>query len=832
MREEIHIKSPEKIPEKEEIEPKDVFGQEIDEVKRKIRENRELDSTEGEGFLSSLLKADTLEDFSKKKPESFKETLNALKDADPKVQTEIWKEELKTNDKELARDYINYYNLSQVAKLEELNPSPELKKFADKIISSNHLLDFETLKELTYLKPNAEQMKILERMAEMSINSRFPEEFSRALVIGLIRSAGLAGFPLDKDPEPFNIFLDEDKFQESKKNLREIEKKLEERGIGLESDFLFSAEFSKQKEEILWGIGSIEQILEDYKLPKYIGSSFLNFLALPIEVKKTILSDDFKKKVKDLNLEVKFSDLGSICEKKDDISKKEKAIKKIISDLKIEKIGWFDFENILLLSKGILNKISKRDFSSLTPEVREKITKPSPVYKEIASKFIENIRKTRGNYQARTFPPELLKYISSSLVFSYLALEKPGEKILAKLKEKNPEIHKKILQKDFHLEDIIPGKKATKRLVEKGNLEYLAAAQVLEIPLDLYGVIAKDLEGIKSGVDEKAEEIIEDYSQNKEEYLPYISSLLGYGARYKEAVNKILKLNGDKLWKHKFDHLPNDLKAIIDGIKDIKLPIEREIEKEDVSIYLKNLEEHLQFEKFSTAKVRIGLMNEEKIRNRAEGLINKAERVIALLKIKEIPEKKDIDNLLSNKAIFEDLGLGLTLGSIRETFQNLTKKEKGEVFLKSVEIMKEPAESLAGMDMKPSCMGAGGEWDFGALTAAQSLILILAPKDIFGKPAGESLLIPVKDEAERWRFELKDTYGAGGDYVKKFAKELEKNLREKNKDYYQGVEEIITTKILEGTLPKSKKLPGLENLKFYRDGKGEVELEEVELKSK
>lgn len=812
--------------EKKEISLKDVFWhQDIKEISTKIRENRRLDPAEREVFLSSLVKKAELENFSKKKPESFKETLTRLKEADPKVQIEIWKEELKTEDEKLVRDYINLHNLSQVAKLEELNPPPELKKFADKVISLNHLLDFDTLKELSYLKPNKEQMKILERMAEMSRNSKFPDEFSRSLLIGFVRASDKIKYfpPLIGE---LSTFFDEDKFRESKKNTDELEKKLGERGIGLSVDFLISTEFNRQKERIMSEIEGAKIMFEQYNLPNYIQSSFLNFLDLPIEAKKTILSDAFTKKVKEFKVKVKFSDFSSLYKNKDAIFKKEKAIKKIISELKIEEMNWFDFENILLLPRLTLNRLLERDFSQTGPGVKE-IIKPSPIYKEIASEFIENVRKTKGDYQARTFPSELLEYISSSLVFSYLSFEKPQEDTLSKLKEKNPEIHKKILHKDLHLEDIIPGKKATEKLIDKENLGYLAAAQALDMSFDLYGIIGKDLDGIKKAVDRRAKKIIKDYAQNKKEYLSHIGSLLGYGARYPEAVNEILKLKGNKLWEYKFDHI-EDLKKIVDGIKDIEFPIEGKKEKEDILIFLKNLEEHLTFEKLSEAKSRINSIKEEKNRNKAEDLINKAESVTALLSKKEIPERKDIDNLLSNKAIFEKLGLGLTLRSIKETFQKMTQKEKEEVFLKSVRIVKEPAESLSAMDQKSSCMKAGGDWDFGALTVVQSPILILAPRDTSEKIAGKALLIPIKDEAGKWRFELKDTYGAGGEYVKEFAQKLEQVLREKNKDYYQGVKEIISEKVISGQLPKSKKLRSLESLKFYRDGKGEVEFEEVE----
>jgi hypothetical protein len=57
-------------------------------------------------------------------------------------------------------------------------------------------------------------------------------------------------------------------------------------------------------------------------------------------------------------------------------------------------------------------------------------------------------------------------------------------------------------------------------------------------------------------------------------------------------------------------------------------------------------------------------------------LIKKAGKAAALLNKKEVPERKDIDNLLSNKAIFEALGLGMTLQSIKETYQKLTQEEK------------------------------------------------------------------------------------------------------------------------------------------------------------
>jgi hypothetical protein len=444
-----------------------------------------------------------------------------------------------------------------------------------------------------------------------------------------------------------------------------------------------------------------------------------------------------------------------------------------------------------------------------------------PEYKKIASGLIENIRTARR----QTLPPDLIKYIAFPSLIIFKKLSRPIKEVdkefLKKLQEKQPKIYKSILQRTFYIPRLIPGLSVAKRVSEKRNRAYLSAAKELKTPFDLYGILGKDLEGIKKEVEERAGELIEDFPDDKEKFLPYLDSLLGYAAKYKKQVKEILRI--DNLWDFKFSHL-GELNSILNSFKDLKEIIGKEEKEKEIKTYIQHLEVHLQDEEFSEAKKRIDSLGEKK--EKAMELIDEMRGIIETLKKGEIPDAKRVDIIFSNRPIFEALNLSLSLGSIKGLYNELKEKEKGKIFLESVEILKKPEEYLAAINIEPSCMGVSKDYDYGALTIAQGPILILGLKDSFGRIPGRALLIPVREKKTgKWLFELKNTYGIGDRHIESFANKIEKVLKENNKDYYEGIKRIVTKELIEGELPKSKSISPIEQLQFYRDGKKLVSLE-------
>lgn len=788
------------------------------------------------------------------------------------------------NDKELNQFFI----LESLVKIETINPPRGIREIADKQVEKNKWIEYSYVKDFIDINPSEKDIKVLERLNELNIGSLC--DFSQKQFI-------------EKKDKIYYVLLNDEKFPSFANQfnqLKEIcERKpttslLEDVRVIVEGEAEAQGLFSKETQDVLEKLATpeIKGILDNKETKEFIKRELNHYeiyqeimrWVKPPELLEKFLKNEIKKtngiyekypdnlnsssfivgKVGNITEKIKKSpekfqkifqkynfeikeenDLDALqnlsCEELDKFL--SKASQDMLLDLGIKKTSWQSFQELSKLSAFERGKIIMKDFSD--PSLKKKlaaIIEHSSFYNQISKQFTKNIRKTKGDYQAKTFSPDLLENISLSLTLFYLIFKNPNkediEKLnkenLEKLKEKGleSETHKKIYNKIcsgvLELKDIIPGRKATKKMIEKGNLEYLLTGQKLDIPFDYYGVLGKDLEEMKKEVDARAEELIEDYSENKEKYLPYLDSLLGYASKYKEEVQEIL--NVEDLWEYKFSHL-NDLNLILSKIKDIEMEIgEGKREKENIELYVKNLEEHLDIEEFSKAKERISAIKERN-QEKALRLIEKMESVVSDLKQEKNPEKKDIDTLLSNKAIFKHLGLVLSLESVKQMYQKINQKEEyeeKEEFLKSVEIIKEPEEYLGAMNMNPSCMRVGGQYEYGALTIAQAPILILGVKDNFGKIQGRSLLIPVEDEKGKYRFELKNTYGVGEEYIKDFTEKIERKLKEKNSDYYKETEQIITIDFIEGELPKSKKLPSTSRFEFYRDGKGLVEFEEID----
>lgn len=477
----------------------------------------------------------------------------------------------------------------------------------------------------------------------------------------------------------------------------------------------------------------------------------------------------------------------------------------------------------------ILNKIKSENFQDFYENIYE-LGLFNLFETKISLDFMKKLRKVRGNYEACTFPRDVLKQISSSLTHLYFFLKdgqpSPRHQDMAfdawmMGKKRQPEIFQKISNQTFRVEDLFLGKDKIKELTETENLNYLAAAPHLKIIFDYYGILGKDLKEIKAETNGRAAEIIEGYEENKEEYISHLPSLLGYGKVNKEALNDILKLKN--LWDFKFSHI-EDLKPIVDKMKDIK-PLEiggKGAEKEDIEIYYQNLKEHLEEENFSQVRERISQLKPQR-QEKAINLLQKIEKIIAGLKAKEIPAEKDLSILVSNKEILTKLGLSLSFDSLGQIYKKFCQ-EKGETsFLDKVDILKTAPEHFSAMDIAPSCVRAAGEHSKLAFQVVYGPILVIGVKDGLGKIKGRALLIPIKDTRGKWRFELKQTYGLGDKEIKEFVQKIEDNLREDG--LYQKEEQVISKELLEGKLPPLNPISSSPANSFWRDGKGEVVFE-------
>ncbi len=525
----------------------------------------------------------------------------------------------------------------------------------------------------------------------------------------------------------------------------------------------------------------------------------------------------------------------------EELCEKDKA-RNVLKDVEEKKLEWvLAFFNINTQEK--FKAICEKNINSfLTRLPREEIEKGefgdfssreeavplmelTPEFEQIFKELKENLRKTKGDYFVKTFPKEDLSYISCSFLYSFLALKRKNEKALENLKKRIKtssgqekkrleKISKSLMHKKLELSSFILGKGAIKSLFKGENLNYLLTGKALKISFDYYGILGKELEEFKKEVDKKAEDLIEDYQEKKEEYLLHLPSLLGYAAKYKKAVNNFLKI--ENLWDFKFSHL-EDLSLLLEKVKDLKIEIKEEIELkkgEELEIYFKNLKEHLRAEEFGKAKERI-LKIKEKNRETAQKLIEKTKEVLSFLLEEKLPPEKDLSFLQSNKKIFKTLNLSSTYNSLNILSKKLKEggKKKEKLFGLSVEILKTTSEHLSAINIEPPCMMVAGEYSDGALTITKGPILVLAVKDALGKIIGRALLIPIKKEKE-WLFELKPVHGKGQEQIEKFVKKMEEKI---------GQGKIRKDLIKGGELPETKVLPETnesEFSSFYRDGIG------------
>lgn len=828
---------PEQLPEQEKKEArtmKDVFGYDIDEIIESVKGNQEMDPARKMDALHGLSQCKLqLENSLKEHPGRTQELLEKFEKWYPGFDIELNKAQGKITDPELGRALAGSYTISQIEKFEESDPSQEMKDFVDEVIAHNGTVEFDELERLNNLKLNAREMEIVRDFARAEVEPRV--YWGYASLIEEIRSGA---FYYERRKEAWNdIFQDKAKVEEIKNNVTRIKEAYKDIGISVHARFdgLEGAK-TGNVEKILASRDEAKKADEIFDLPKaeYLERVF-EFADLNEDAKKEIFSEKFIAEVRDLRVSFgNFQELGKmqkiLSSKRELVSARGPVIKDLISDFKIEKIDYSVFEGILELKDDEWKKISGKDL--LDQDFRDKVEPliaGSALKKEANRAWIDNIKKTKGDYSARNFSQDLLDYFSSSAVFSYLTvkdLEKANPGRLKELESENPEIFNKLRHNDLKLEDVIPGKKIVKKIVEPENIGYLLAAKRMGVAFDFYGFSGKKIDEIKKEVDIKAEKYLDNYGQNKEKLLPYISSVLGYASKYKEQTNEILDI--EDLWDFKFSHLP-ELKAVVDEVKDYKMPIEKnkETETDRSKIYIENLKEHLREEDFDNAKNRIGLISEEN-REKILNVLDKISKITESLKGGKAPDKKDIDTVLSNKPSLKRLGLSLSVESIKEASRAIGgKEETKDKSLVSVEIIKTAEEHMSAMDMEPSCMRCGEKYDHGALTIAESPVLIIGAKDAAGRIKGRALLIPVKDREGKWRFELKNTYGAGSESIHDFAGKMEQILRDKKSEHYGKGSHMIGMDVMKGELPESKKTLFTKNLEFYRDGAGLVTLKEA-----
>ena len=846
--------------EEKEIKIEDVFRYGIDELKEKINKNIEIDVEERESLLDTfLMQYDNIEEFLDKNPERMKEVLENMKHWNPQVEMKSVAEYTKISDFDFCKSFLGYQFLNSIARFEEINPSEKMRKILDRIISKNGRATYFELKRLNEMDLKDTEVNLIEKMIDLESEPRLTSSNSSWREFIFTRRGEDISSAGRKAKEQEQTLLDEEKFNFIKKNVETIDKEFKDKGIFIDDFGWKTALKIGEKgitEKMLFEASRIQDICRGYGITSQIidAGYLFHFIKSSEEEKQKIFSSQLKEKIQGFKIKPKlFSDILDAYEmfdgegwKKQFLFKSEKQIKKVLSDFDIGEINVSDFRYRLLSflkireQDGYLDGIFPKDYfnEKLTNEGKEFskfLVENSSIRKEISHKFIEDIRKTKGDYQAKTFPVDLLKYISLSLASSYLTFKNPENDILEELKKKSKEseVHKKIYNKThsnvLEVNDVALGRKTTKKILEKGNFEYLLAAEKLDIPFDFYGVAGKDLDEVKTKIDNMASELVKGYEQNKDKYLPHIDSLLGYAAENKERVNETLEIKD--LWDFKFSHT-GELNSILKEVKNLKINFNEGTQKqEDVRFYIKKLEESLKYENLSQAEEKISLIK-EKNRKKAMSLIEKTRDISEMLRSNDLPEKKGIDSLLSNKAILGHLGLGLSLESIKLTYQKMIQGQEEEKVSGTVEILKNPEEYFGAMDMEPSCMRVGGVFEKDVTAIAQGPILILGVKNSSGKIIGRSLLIPIKerrhegDKEGKYRFELKDTYGIGKAHIEYFAKKMEQELRNRIKDYYKGVGEIITKDTVGGDLAKSKKTPSMGILEFYRDGDGAYIIEE------
>ncbi len=198
-----------------------------------------------------------------------------------------------------------------------------------------------------------------------------------------------------------------------------------------------------------------------------------------------------------------------------------------------------------------------------------------PLCKKIQDDFLDKLKKVRGNYVAENFPNDISSKISASVFFDYYLFQNAKkenfpDEILEKIKNKKPEIYKKIMHNNIRLEDVLLSKRTVKKLTENENINYLIAIKQLDkfSQFDCCSIFGKNLDDIKEDLKFEIRRIADNYFSKKEEYELFLSSLLGYGGIETKKTKEILNI--ENLWDYKFDHI-KDLKLVVDEIKNLSL---------------------------------------------------------------------------------------------------------------------------------------------------------------------------------------------------------------------------------------------------------------------
>lgn len=195
-------------------------------------------------------------------------------------------------------------------KIEESGLSSELKERAEKVASKNGVLDREIFEKIIDVVKSGHNLRFLERMVELSWNGQDVKD---------LIDDWASYFPLYSLREKTDIkkwrkrLSDPTEVRKSKETMEEIRKELGNIGINLKNawDFGFEVRQKRRKEKILLEKENIREIFEKYNLPKAVeGEELIEFLRLPPDLKSDILSDDFIKKTK--ALEIKCESLSQL----------------------------------------------------------------------------------------------------------------------------------------------------------------------------------------------------------------------------------------------------------------------------------------------------------------------------------------------------------------------------------------------------------------------------------------------------------------------------------------------------------------------------------------
>ncbi len=302
---------------KEEIKAPFKYG--IAEIRKKIGDNPEIEQKYRENILSFFPNVEDIEEFSKESPERFKEVLEKLKKFNPKAHIAELKGKLKIDDEELLRNLLATQQLFEIKKIERLEaPNRIIKEviqeLADRIITSNGILDEESFKKIIEsIGKKGYDLRLLKAMIELS---REPE--AKNLVKdwdNIVLGEQLAFRERIDTKHWMGRLIDEKRIRKSREATQKIGEELEGVDINLKSnwDFGFRVRQKQIKEKILSEKENLRKIFEEYNLPKAVeGEELFKFVYLPPAWKESILSDDFRRKTKALG--IKCESLSQLIE--------------------------------------------------------------------------------------------------------------------------------------------------------------------------------------------------------------------------------------------------------------------------------------------------------------------------------------------------------------------------------------------------------------------------------------------------------------------------------------------------------------------------------------